>query len=159
MNEPKIHIEAVRHAVSVLPSDHPAYGRYVIFVQQIRGGWGITDGVVWLTSYRDDWALGVSRALRILELQEALDLAALEALKVTVNGVTAAEAYRRSQLPRKGVVRLEGLDGPRERSFDIPEGWDAMTRAEQEAIWRPVKADLMEDTVSFTVTDGDGVDL
>jgi hypothetical protein len=50
---------------------------------------------------------------------------------------------------RKGTVHLDGLDGARERSFDLPDNWDTLTDTEREAIWRPVKEQLMEDSISW----------
>lgn len=52
---------------------------------------------------------------------------------------------------RKGTVHLDGLDGARERSFDLPDNWDQLTDTEREAIWRPVKNQLMADSVSWSL--------
>lgn len=52
----------------------------------------------------------------------------------------------------KGTVRLNSLDGPREREFDLPANWRNLTEEEQEAIWRPVKEALMDDTVDYSVS-------
>lgn len=57
-------------------------------------------------------------------------------------------------MARRGTVRLNCLDGPRERQFDLPDNWDSLSDKEQEAIWRPVKERLMDDTVDFSVLDG-----
>lgn len=54
---------------------------------------------------------------------------------------------------RHGVVRLNALDGPRERRFVVPPDWERLTDEQREAVWRPVKDQLMEDTVDFTVVD------
>jgi len=60
---------------------------------------------------------------------------------------------------RKGIVELHGLDGPREREFDLPDNWDELGPKEREAIWRPVKDGLMDDSVSFSVSDDEGNDV
>ena len=51
---------------------------------------------------------------------------------------------------RKGFVELLSLDGPREREFNLPDNWDEMTPEEQQAIYYPVKLQLMEDAVDWT---------
>lgn len=55
-------------------------------------------------------------------------------------------------------VELTHLDGPRSADVELPEGWEAMTPKELEAVWRPVWRQLLGDSVAFTVT-VDGVDI
>lgn len=52
---------------------------------------------------------------------------------------------------RKGRVSLDGLDGAREREFTLPDNWDQLDDAGREAVWRPVKERLMDDTVSWSL--------
>lgn len=54
---------------------------------------------------------------------------------------------------RYGTVRLNALDGPRERQFPVPDNWERLTDEQREAVWRPVKDQLMEDAVDFTVVE------
>lgn len=55
-------------------------------------------------------------------------------------------------MTRKGRVSLDGLDGPREREFDLPDNWDRLDDAGREAVWRPVKERLMDDSVSYSLS-------
>lgn len=49
-----------------------------------------------------------------------------------------------------GNVRLDGLDGAREREFALPDNWHDLTEAEQDDVARAVKRELMEDSVSWS---------
>lgn len=50
-----------------------------------------------------------------------------------------------------GCVRLDGLDGARERIFELPDNWDQLNDSERQAIWRPIKNKLLNDSVSWSV--------
>lgn len=49
-----------------------------------------------------------------------------------------------------GNVRLEGLDGARERAFTIPDNWHDLTEEQQDDVARVIKRELMEDSVSWS---------
>jgi hypothetical protein len=51
----------------------------------------------------------------------------------------------------RGSVDLDGLDGPRSRSFDLPVNWHSMSEAEQDAIVRPIRDELINDAVAWSV--------
>lgn len=51
-----------------------------------------------------------------------------------------------------GVVHLDGLDGARERAFNLPANWHSLTEDEQNDVAREVKRELMEDSVSWSWT-------
>lgn len=50
---------------------------------------------------------------------------------------------------RKGLITLDGLDGAREREFDLPDNWDELSDDQRQAVYYPVKLQLMEDSVSW----------
>lgn len=52
----------------------------------------------------------------------------------------------------QGVVWLDGLDGARERAFELPANWHNLTEDEQDDVARAIKRELMEDSVSWSWT-------
>lgn len=51
----------------------------------------------------------------------------------------------------QGSVDLDGLDGPRSRSFTLPDDWHSMTEEQQMAIVHPIRDELINDTLAWSV--------
>ena len=94
--DPPVLVEATRYAVSVLPRHDVNFNAYVLHVQRRRDGWGITDGFGWLEGPNGHWTLDHYEAKSFTDLDDALAVARQLAPGVVCNGVTAAEAYRRT---------------------------------------------------------------
>ncbi|MFJ3537020.1 hypothetical protein ACIPQA_16305 [Streptomyces sp. NPDC090109] len=93
---PEVTVTATRYTVSLLPADDINHRAYALYVQQRSDGWGITDGFGWVEGPGGHWNLDYHEALTFAELDDALALARKLAPDYPVNGITAAEAYRRT---------------------------------------------------------------
>lgn len=93
---PEVTVTATRYAVSLLPADDVNYRAYALYVDRRRDGWGITDGAAWVVSLDGHWSLNFDAAITRPDLDDALAIARRLAPMYRVNGITAAEAYRRT---------------------------------------------------------------
>ncbi|WP_282696305.1 hypothetical protein [Streptomyces sp. CC208A] len=93
---PEVTVTATRYTVSLLPADDINHRAYALYVQRRPDGWGITDGVGWVEGPGGHWHFDYYEALTFAELDDALALARRLAPGKRVNGITAAEAYRRT---------------------------------------------------------------
>lgn len=96
-DQTEILVETTRYSVSLLPRGDSNFHSYALHVQRRRDGWGITDGAGWVESLTGHWTLDHYEALTFPTPEPALVLARKVAPNVTVNGITASEAYRRTQ--------------------------------------------------------------
>lgn len=94
--QPEVTVTATRYTVSLLSTDDVNYRAYALYVDRRRDGWGITDGAGWVESRTGTWTLDHYEALTFPTPEPALALARKIAPGWTVNGITAAEAYRRT---------------------------------------------------------------
>ncbi|MFI2081489.1 hypothetical protein ACH43Y_14215 [Streptomyces rubiginosohelvolus] len=93
---PDIDVTVTRIEVSLLPEGDINRKYYRLFVERtVRGTWTVHDGH---GGYDIDgvWAPGLAVAHEFDDSEDAVALAKRLAPNVTVNGLTAADAYRRS---------------------------------------------------------------
>jgi hypothetical protein len=85
-----------RYEVSLLPEDDINYRYYALKVERRRdGSWVVTDGVCWMDAELVFHDRPYEECLH--DLDTALQLAREAAPHVIVNGITAAQARRRTQ--------------------------------------------------------------
>ncbi|MER6601137.1 hypothetical protein [Streptomyces parvus] len=93
---PDVDVTVTRIEVSLLPEGDINRKYYRLFVERtVRGTWTVHDGHGGY-DIDGDWAPGLAVAHEFDDSDDAVVLAKRLAPNVTVNGLTAADAYRRS---------------------------------------------------------------
>lgn len=96
-DQPEVIVSVTRYTVSVLPADDINHKYFALHVALKGDGWVVHNGHEFFT--RDgSWRPGLAAACRFADCDDALAVAREVAPHVTVNGHTAADAYRRAYL-------------------------------------------------------------
>lgn len=94
-DQPDVLVTATRYTVSVLPDDDINRRYFEVYIELTPRGWAVHDG----HAGYDDGAgehVGETHRHPLADYQDALDLARWLAPRLTVNGRTAVDAYRRT---------------------------------------------------------------
>ncbi|MER5559665.1 hypothetical protein ABT071_13770 [Streptomyces sp. NPDC002506] len=95
---PEVDVIVTRYEVSLLPLGDINRKFFVLYVERLRRAWVVHDGHGGY-GLLGDWTSGIDSGANFADYDDALDLARRLAPGVTVNGRTAADAWRRTHRP------------------------------------------------------------